>query len=272
MFDTLWNIPISGFQIVLFLLAGFVTGIINTMAGSGSLITLPLFVFMCGLPPDMANGTNRIGVLFQSLSGVLAYNRKGWINWKGLEWLILPSVLGAVAGAWIAKDLNAQTMNTMLGILMIVMLATLTLKPERWLRDTSQGIKPSHRFYIAPAFLAIGFYAGFLQAGTGIFLMILLVLIAKYTLKDSAGIKLAVVFLMNIPPIIIFAFSGDIHWGLGIITAVAQALGALVAIKFLSDKKETANIWIHRVLIAVIILSAAKFLGIYDYLYQAGRP
>ena len=90
---------------VLTILGGFAAGFINTLAGSGSLITLPILIFL-GLPANVANGTNRVGALLQTVVSVITFKRRGNFDLKGSQWLIFPAVLGSIPGALIAVDLN----------------------------------------------------------------------------------------------------------------------------------------------------------------------
>ena len=115
--DGFLGIDLSTAEWLLFLVAGVGTGIINTLAGSGSLITLPIFVFICGLPAPVANGTNRIGVLVQSGVGLATYRKRGALDLAGTPRLLVAIILGAIVGAVIAVDLNEETMNLVLGIL-----------------------------------------------------------------------------------------------------------------------------------------------------------
>jgi len=121
---------------LLFVVAGIFTGIINTLAGSGSLITLPIFIFFCGLPPTVANGTNRIGVLIQSIVGSWSFYRQGKLPIQNLWPLLLSSAIGAYVGSRIAADLDETLMNYTIGGLMVFMLAVLLVSPKRWLRES----------------------------------------------------------------------------------------------------------------------------------------
>src|SRR4030095_13166706 len=87
--------------------AGFMAGIINTLAGSGSLFTLPVLIFL-GLSPHMANGTNRVGILPQTFVGAITLYRKGNIKIGSDAYYIIPTVLGSVIGAYIALEITEQ--------------------------------------------------------------------------------------------------------------------------------------------------------------------
>ena len=80
------------------LLAGLAAGIINTLAGGGSLLTLPVLIFM-GLPPYVANGTNRIGIVIQALVGTAGYRSKGVSTFPFNIYLGIAALFGSLIGA-----------------------------------------------------------------------------------------------------------------------------------------------------------------------------
>ncbi|MDA0874887.1 MAG: sulfite exporter TauE/SafE family protein [Bacteroidetes bacterium] len=257
--DGFLGIDLSAAEWLLFLVAGIGTGIINTLAGSGSLITLPIFVFVCGLPAPVANGTNRIGVLLQSSVGLATYRRRGALDLSGSTPMLVAITLGAVAGTLVAVDLNEEVMNTVLGALMIFMLLVLLLNPARWIHEEAMdAARTRHPLSVAVYFL-IGAYGGFIQAGVGIFLLAAFVLISRYTLKSGNGIKLLVVVLFTVPSLAIFFWFDQVHIGYGLAMAVFQAFGAWVAVRWIV-RIPNADVWIHRVLIVAVAAAAIKFL------------
>lgn len=256
--EDIFTVNLDAVGWILFVLAGVLTGVINTLAGSGSLITLPLFIFLCGLPAPVANGTNRIGALIQSMVGIYSYHKTGQLELRGATWIVVAIVLGAAVGAFVAVDLNETVMNYTIGGLMIFMLIVLLVNPKRWIRETDVEATKSRHPLAYLVFFAVGFYGGFIQAGVGIFLLASLVLLAKYSLVASNGIKLLVVFLFNIPTLIIFFMNNQVHIGFGLSMAVFQAIGAYLGVKIIS-RIPNANVWIHRLLIIIVIASALKF-------------
>lgn len=250
---------------LLIIVAGVFTGIINTLAGSGSLITLPIFMFLCGLPAPIANGTNRVGVFFQTLVGLIAYRRSGSLKLEGSAWLILPTILGAVIGAWFATRLDRTQMFNFIGALMIVMLIVVLIKPKRWLRESSISTQRNKHPLMLGIMLIIGFYGGFIQAGVGIFLLAALVLGAHYSLTAANGIKLMAVMVFNLPALAIFLWHDQVNWTWGLIMAACQSVGSVIGVRFVS-KVPNANVWIRRLLILTILASSVKLLGIWDWI------
>ena len=255
----LFSIDMSVLDWVIFMVAGILTGIINTLAGSGSLITLPIFVFLCGLPAPVANGTNRIGALLQSGVGLATYVKSGKAEFEQSGWLVVPTVVGAIVGATIAVELNEETMNLVLGVLMVFMLFVLLLKPSKWIHELPIDLKKNRQPLTILSFFLIGVYGGFIQAGVGIFLLMGLVLISRYRLSTGNGVKLLIVLLFSIPSLAIFFLNDQVHVGYGLAMAGFQALGAWMAVKWIIHFPG-ADRWIHRLLIVIVALAASKFL------------
>lgn len=256
--ETLFQFDLGPAGFLLFFLGGLVTGIINTLAGSGSLITLPIFVFLCGLPAPVANGTNRIGVAIQTLVGTVGFKKMGATRFEGTAWLVAPAVLGAVVGSKIAVEMNETWMNRTLGGLMVFMFFVLILKPERWIRESAAELHRNKHPLTMAAFFLIGIYGGFIQAGVGIFLLAGMVLISKYSLREGNGIKTLIVFALTVPALVIFMRHGQVHLGYGLTMAAAQGIGAWIGVRF-AAKIPDANVWIYRLLIAIVLVSAVKF-------------
>ena len=101
------------YQAIILIVIGFLAGVINTLAGGGSLFTLPVLIFL-GLPPNIANGTNRIAIVMQSLTGTLGYKSKGVSSFPFNIYLGISASIGALIGAQVAIDLDGKLFNKIL--------------------------------------------------------------------------------------------------------------------------------------------------------------
>lgn len=240
------------------IVAGFAAGVINTLAGNGSSITLPLLIFM-GLPATVANGTNRIGVLMQTLASTFAYHRRRAMPWSASVLLIGPTALGGLLGARIAVDLNEEQMRLAIGGMLILTFFLILLRPERWLRGRADGaLRP--RWYHLVLFCAVGLYGGFIQAGVGIFLLVALVLGLGHDLVRGNAIKSFLVLALNILAFIVFVRNGQVDWVLGTIVAVGQLAGGWAAAHVATQT--WAQVWVYRLLLVVVLVSAVQmFVG-----------
>jgi len=161
-----WHYP-------LLILVGFFAGIINTMAGGGSLLTLPLLIFL-GLPSAVANGTNRIAIFMSSLSATAGFRSKGISNYPFNSYLGFAGLLGALIGAQIAIDIRGELFNKILAVIMIVVVLLIVFKPNLKIDNISERLNGKHLIVSMLAFFFIGIYGGFINAGIGFVIMLFL--------------------------------------------------------------------------------------------------
>src|SRR6056297_2525819 len=153
---------------------GFLAGIINTLAASGSLLTLPLLIAL-GLPPIEANGTNRIAILLQNVVAVGRFRQKKVLDLKQGSLIGIPAIIGSIVGAQIAVSIDNDLMGKAIGGVLVLMFFVILLRPSRFL-NSQEGNPPVPRWLQYIIFFFVGVYGGFLQAGVGFFLLTSLVL------------------------------------------------------------------------------------------------
>ncbi len=247
----------------LVIMAGLLAGFVNTLAGNGSAITLPLLVFL-GLSPNVANGTNRVGVAIQSIIAYRSFQQRGMVPMQNIWWLILPTLTGAMLGASIAVDLDEDTMNLALGILMIVLLGVVLLNPKKWLAEQVANPEKVKRLSTIVIFFLVGVHGGFIQAGVGILLLAALVLGASYGLNHANGVKLLLVLIFTVPALSLFVYMGQVNWFYGGLLSIGQSVGGWLGAHF-ATRYKNANLWIRRLLIVVILLGIVKFFKLYEW-------
>lgn len=241
---------------IIAILGGFFAGAINTLAGSGSAITLTILTEMLGFSGNMANGTNRVGVMTQSLAGTYGFYKNDKLHLGRSSLYLTLTTLGAIVGVIAAVYISNEQFQIVFKVLMVAMLLLILIKPKRWLRETDMLATPNYLVAV-PLFLAIGFYAGFIQMGMGVIFLAAMVLSAKYSLVDSNAVKVAVVAIYTIPVLAIFHWKGLIDWKIGGIIAIGQTVGGYLTASFAAQHPE-ANVWAHRLLVAVIIFALLK--------------
>jgi uncharacterized membrane protein YfcA len=248
-------------------LAGFAAGFINTLAGSGSAVTLPVLILL-GLPANVANGTNRVAMVLQAATAEESFRRSGVLDLKGALILSVPAVVGSVIGAQMAADLNEEVMRRVIGVLMLVILAMVLLRPRRWLQGHLHQIAgwPDWRWLLV--FVAIGVQGGFFQVGVGIFLLAGLVLGLDYDLVRANAVKVAINVSLTAASLLVFLWNGQVQWVPGLILGAGAVLGAHVAARVAVEK---GTVWVRKALMVIVVLAAAKFLGVLDLLSQLVR-
>jgi uncharacterized membrane protein YfcA len=235
---------------------GVVAGFINTLAGSGSLITLPVLILL-GLPANVANGTNRVGVVMQNVVAVATFRRHGALDAGGTWKLVVPSVIGSVLGAQLAVDLDETLLRRIISVLMLLMIVVMFIQPERWLAE-HVGPRRARLWVEVPLFFAIGVYGGFLQAGVGIFLIAALVLGAGFNLVTANAVKNLLVLVFTAAALVVFIVNDQVDWLLGLLLAAGQSLGAWAAARMAVKRGARFVRW---VVIAVIVVSAGALLS-----------
>ncbi|HCX99376.1 MAG TPA: hypothetical protein DG754_04470 [Bacteroidales bacterium] len=240
----------------LLVVAGFAAGFINTLAGSGSLLTLPLLIFM-GLPANVANGTNRIGVLLQSLVATRQFKKKKIFEWKEGIWLTISATIGSFIGAAFAINLNNEVMNKIIGGLLIFMFILLIYKPENWLKPQQGEIKAKPSIIQVLVFLGIGFYGGFIQAGVGYFLLAGLVFGAGFDLLKANALKALMVSVFTLAALAVFIYNNQVDYWLGFLLGVGNMSGAWVA-SHVAIKK--GNNFIRWFMLVTVLVFAIKLL------------
>lgn len=251
------------YQYLLLFVGGGLAGIINTLAGNGSAITLFLLMSF-GLPADVMNGTNRVGILFQSIIATRTFSKSERFKplVKESWWIIALAIPGGIAGALYASVIDKESLKTIIGILMVLMFFIILIKPKRWLRETDYHENRKTLLNLI-LFVAIGFYAGFIQMGMGLFFLAIMVLGAKYSLVDANILKIVITLLVTIPALAIYLYQGQVSWEHGLALAVGQSLGAWFAANFAINHPKI-NVWIHRLLVIMVLVAVVKLLGVYD--------
>ncbi len=235
---------------------GFLAGVINTLAGNGSAITLTIMTEMMGMPGNLANGTNRLGIFSQSALGAWAFYREGKLDVQRAKPYIVITFLGAIPGVWTALQVSNEEFRSVFGYMLIVMLLVILVKPKRWLKEGVMKDRPNYLLTV-PIFFALGFYGGFIQMGMGIFFLAAMVLGAGYDIIRANAIKVLVVTIFTVLIIAVFQWTGRIDWPTGLMIASGQSLGGYLTAKYAS-RYPAARVWAYRLLIFVVIASIVK--------------
>jgi len=223
------------------------------MAGGGSALTLPALIFL-GLDGAVANGTNRLAILIQNVFAVTGFRQNKVSAFAQSMQYALFTIPGAIAGALVAVQLDNFWFKKILGIIIIFVIATLILP-----KPTISEEKPStySKLFLFISLFGIGFYGGFIQAGVGFLLMAALFYFARLNLVLVNMHKVFVVLIYTIPAFLIFVFSGNVDWFLGIVLAAGNGLGGWLGARFAVKKGEKL---IRIVLILVLIGMSLKLI------------
>ena len=206
----------------LLILVGFIAGIINILAGGGSLLTLPMLIFL-GLPPHIANGTNRVAIIIQNIFAVKGFQSKGIKTYPFSLYLAIPATIGAIIGAIVGIKIEGELFNKILGIVMLVIVIYMVLKSNKISKNNIERIKGKYFWLSIIAFFFIGLYGGFIQAGVGFIILFTLSNINQFSLVKSNAIKVTVALIYTLVAVAIFAYNDSVNWKYGLILSLGNA-------------------------------------------------
>ena len=213
-------------EIVLLLVSGVIVGIINTLGGGGSVITMSLFMAM-GMPIGLANGTNRIAVLLQNLSATVAFLRKGMLHLRSGLLLSLPAIVGNIFGAMVAMEVSEAIFKICLSVVLAIILIYLLLGKDKQSVEGGHGLKIKWWHYLW--FFVIGFYGGYIYIGLGFLILAITISTMHLDIITANVIKGFVIFLSTPFALAVFIYNGQVEWMAGLLHGAGNILGAVVA-------------------------------------------
>ncbi len=235
---------------------GIAAGFLNTVAAGGSLLALPVLIFLTS-NPTLANGTNRVAIFFQNFSAIMGFRRKGVSNFRYGILLAVPAVIGAGIGAKIAIGTDAALFQFILAAVMIVMLALTLLNPTARLGDRIESSSRGTKIIAMVVFFFIGIYGGFIQAGVGLLIITALRLLTGIDLVRTNAIKVLVIFFYTVVALGIFIMDKQIDWTLGVTLAIGNATGAWLGSHWAVEKGDK---WIKVVLVVAVLLLSVNLV------------
>lgn len=242
-------------QIIVLLIAGIFSGWLNVMAGGGSLLTVPIMLFM-DIPAPVANGTNRIAILAQNITAVYTFFRKGFSDFKLGLTLSLAASFGAVGGAWFGVQIDGVWFDRLLAAVMIgVMILMATGKKIG--KEVTENEEPKNLFLGHLLMIGAGFWGGMIQIGVGFILMAILHRVMGFGLVRVNMYKVFVVLCYTIVALSIFASQLQLMWWAGLGLALGNSIGGWYGAHHTISKGEE---WIRRVLYVTLSAFVLKLL------------
>ncbi|GHE22155.1 sulfite exporter TauE/SafE family protein [Halomonas urumqiensis] len=237
------------------LVIGTLAGFINVLSAGGSMLTLPLLMFL-GLSPQMANGTNRVSIVLQSISAVASFLRAGARHVELSLRLSVPAVLGSLAGAWLALQVSDVLFEAIL-ITVMAGSAVLMLLPQPRLDTRPLSVERlTPTVYLA--MFAIGLYGGFIQVGVGVLFIVVLYRMLKIDLAQVNVFKVLIVLVYTLPALAIFMFHDQVRWGYGLVLAAGSMLGAWLGVKV--NMSPRGAFWVKWLTVIVIFAIIMRLL------------
>ncbi len=241
-------------HLALLFLTAVAAGFVDSIAGGGGMITLPMLLSL-GLPPQVALGTNKLQACFGSGSAAWHYAVAGTVQlkdcWRGFAW----SLVGAGAGAFAVQQLDPAFLKRIIPILLILVAAYMLMKPHAGDQDLHPRM---HRGGFDLLFgLGIGFYDGFFGPGTGTFWTMAFVLGLGFNLTRATGYTKVMNFASNVSSLVFFLAAGKVMFTAGLVMGLGQWLGARLGAGMVVSK---GTRFIRPVFITVVMAITFKLL------------
>ncbi|MCP3912832.1 MAG: sulfite exporter TauE/SafE family protein [Actinomycetia bacterium] len=241
-------------EAVVLLLGGAGAGVINSMAGGGSLITVPLLDIV-GVTGLDANGTNRVAVLAQNVSSSTTYRKQGVGGLREAVPVVLPVVAGSLVGAILVSQLADDSFRRLFGVLMVPLLIVALIKRPQ----TDDDAQPWSPLVSGSIFFAIGIYGGAIQAGVGLVLLMAINRSGIDLLKANA-IKTVVILALTLVAVPVFILDGQVRWFPALVLAIGTSAGGWLGARIAVKGGERV---IKPVLVVAVIALAGRMIGLY---------
>ncbi|MDY0015560.1 MAG: sulfite exporter TauE/SafE family protein [Bacteroidales bacterium] len=245
--------------VIVLILSGLIVGFINTLAGGGTIISMTVFMSL-GLPPLVANGTNRIAIFLQTLTAVINYQRNKILDIRKSLKFALPVILGSIIGSNLAISIDERIFNYFLVGILLFMTGLIIFKPKLWLTDNPDKIVRPMSILQWIIYFIIGIYGGFIHVGIGYFLIAAIVLMGGYNLLNANAIKNLIVFLYIPVSLIPFIINSQVRYDYGLIHAIGNVIGAYLASQWAS---KFGSKFIRYILIFLLLISCFQIFRIF---------
>jgi uncharacterized membrane protein YfcA len=242
-------------QLALLAGAGVAAGFLNVMAGGGSLLSIPIMLFL-GVPGPVANGTNRISIIAQNIVAVRTFFRRGFSDFKLSLTLSAAAIPGAVLGALLGVRLDGEWFDRVLAIVMLGVLVLMQL-PEKKHAQTNKALTGKRLLMGHLLMFGAGCWGGFIQVGVGFILMPILHRVMGLDLVRTNMHKVFIALTYNLFALAIFAAAVTVHWQFGLALALGNSLGGYFGARF---SVQGGEVWIRRVFTLVLLIFIAKLL------------
>ena len=250
--------------VIVLLISGTAVGIINTLAGGGSIITMTMFMAF-GLPINVANGTNRIAVLMQNFAATVTFIRKKSFNISHGLLLSIPVILGNIAGSFVASYINEWVFKICFGVILLVIMVYLLL-------DTRIKLKAGNRLEIKPLhylwFFLIGFYGGYIYIGIGYLILAIALWIMRMDLVTANAIKGFVILLATPFSLAVFMIMGNVDYKFGLIHGLGNMIGSFLASRYMADWGKNFIKVFMAVIVAICFADLMGWISLHDFFYS----
>jgi uncharacterized membrane protein YfcA len=240
--------------LTLLFLTGLVAGLVDSIAGGGGLITIPVLLGI-GMPPQAALGTNKLQASFGSGSAMLMFIRSGTVKLIDCREGIVFTAIGAGLGTCAVQQLNPDYLRHVIPWMLIAIVLYTLLTPRLGFEDIHPRMRKGPFFLLAG--LMLGFYDGFFGPGTGSFWVMALMLCLGLNMTKATGCTKVMNFTSNFASLLLFIICGAVHWREGLVMGAGQFIGARIGSHMVVTK---GTRFIRPVFITMVLAITARLI------------
>lgn len=240
---------------LLYIGIGWITGFLNTVAGGGTLISMPVLIFM-GMPGSVANATIRVAILAQNISAATGFHSKGVrLPFPYSWWLVALSLAGGWIGASLAMEVPDHLFNRILAVIMVLVVVSIIFEKKNNNPSGGELFSAKRQILSGCGFFLLGIYGGFIQAGIGFLVIAMLTHIHHFPLSKTNYIKVFAAILYTGTAVVAFAIGGRIIWEVGLILAIGNSAGAWFGSRW---SVTAGDLWVKRILVVAVSVLVVK--------------
>lgn len=245
-------------EVIILIITGVATGFLNVMAGGGSMLSVPVMIFL-GIPATIANGTNRLAILAQNLSAVTTFYKKGFSDFKLSLTLALCTIPGAIAGAMFASKLPNHNFQQLLAIIMLFVMLLMWFDGNKKTDKSSVKTTRTRLIWGHICMVLAGFWGGFIQIGVGFILMPILHRVIGVDLLRTNMHKVFIVLVYTLVALLVFSSQLQLAWAAGISLAIGTAFGGWLATHFQIKQGVDTIKWVLNIILIAFIIKLLFF-------------
>ena len=239
--------------VILLFLTGLGSGFMNTVASSGTALTLPVMIFL-GISPSVANATNRLPLMLGLVMATWTFHKHRNIDWPQAGKLILPVIIGTILGCSVIGRVNEQFIRYLLIMALMISVVLILLKPSSLIAVRRNLPREVTHISLLLMF-GVGIWGGLIVLDIGTFILFALVLYQNNDIQKANGLKAVLGLAIGIVSTSYFGFKGRIDWEYGVILSAGSILGSYIGSRFALQLR--SRVWIYRIILGVIMIELA---------------
>jgi len=248
--------------LALMMLAGLVAGFINTIAGGGSLLTVPALMAL-GLPADIANASNRLAIVTQAGTGSYRFHQEGKLDTTAIRDVAVPSLLGNIIGALAASYFPVSLLKPVLLLTMGSMALLMVFRQAAIAPEGATAKRAADHPRALLGLFGAGLYGGFVHAGVGFVLLMVLAGTLQYDLVRANALKIFIALISGASSLAIFIARDQVAWVPAVVLAVATSIGSVLGVRYAveADPKVLKRVVAALVVVACLGVAAQELWG-----------